>query len=110
MAVEMEKRIVFGPRDIIKIRLQCGHCEGEFSPPSNEALSVPRGKCPLCGEEWGRLPGEHQAPAGYAHEEMRLLNLLDSLQYFSARSNYGMRLADGKVPWRILLELPGDLD
>ena len=110
MAVEMEKRIVFEPRDILKVRIQCGLCGGEFSPPSNNALSIPTGKCPLCGEEWGNLPKEYHAADEYAAEQLRLLNLLDGLRHFSARSDYGRRRAEGKVPWRILLELPGDLD
>ena len=110
MAVVMEKRIVFEPRDILKVRIQCGLCGGEFSPPSNNALSIPTGKCPLCGAEWGQLPKEYHAANGYVEEQRRLINLLGELNGFSTRSDYGRRRAEGKVPWKILLELPGDPD
>lgn len=107
MAVVMEKRIVFEPRDILKVRLVCGICGGEFSPPTLRALTD---SCPLCGKSWERdLSTSHQARDGYDKEVLRLLHLIDNLNSFSA-GDYGNRRAEGKVPWKILLDLPGDLD
>ena len=108
MAVVMEKRIVFEPRDIIKIRLQCGLCRGEFSPPT---LKAPADDCPLCGKSWkSDLPASHQHRDGYNEEVRRLLNLIGEINYFSGEGDYGKRRVEDKVPWKILLELPGDAD
>ena len=66
--------------------------------------------CPLCGKSWkADLGSDYQAPDGYDKEVLRLLHLLDNIQAFS-RGNYALRRAEGKVPWKILLELPGDPD
>ena len=108
MPVIMEKRIVFEPRDVVKIRIQCGLCGGEFSPPTVRALAE---DCPLCGKSWKfDLPSHHQHRDGYDEELRRLVNLIGEINYFSGKGDYGKRRAEGKVPWRILLELPGDPD
>ena len=108
MAVEMEKRIVFEPRDILKIRLECGLCGCEFSPSMITDEKATR--CPACKKVW--TDKEHKLeiePKDYANEMMELEEFLKRLNYFS-EGNYPNRVKEERVPWRITLELPGDLD
>ena len=107
MPVVMEKRIVFELSDILKIRLECGLCGGEFSFPTNvRSLNV----CPICGKDFDRdTPADYKHPQGYSDERLALENFLGNLRYFSG-GNYQDRRSQDKVPWRILLELPGDPD
>ena len=106
MPVVMEKRIVFEPRDILKARLQCGICGGEFTFPSHVQSLV---TCPVCGKDFKDLPADHISRDGYRDETRRLEQLISLLDYFS-QGDYGRRRPDEKVPWKILLDLPGDLD
>ena len=108
MSVVMEKRIVFELRDILKVRLECGLCGGEFSPSMVVIEKATR--CPACKKVWTDKDHELEVtPKKYMEEMTELEEFLKRFYYF-AEGNYPDRVKERKVPWRIFLELPGDPD
>ena len=108
MPLVMEKRFVFEPRDILKVRLECGLCGAEFSP--SIVINEKATRCPACKKVWSERENELEiTPKDYADEMTELDEFLKRLEYF-AKGNYSGRVSRDKVPWRILLELPGDID
>ena len=81
MPVIMEKRIIFEPRDILKVRLQCGICGGEFTFPSHVQSLI---TCPVCGKDFKDLPADHMPERDrdkYGDERLKLENLLSLLSH-----------------------------
>ena len=108
MAVEMEKRIVITLQDIQGVAFQCQRCGaklyvGKDFDALKFSISEPKvQRCPACGESW--LESEKgQTPEQARQDRDHADKILDGLQHFRQRTSEN-------IPWRILLELPGDLD
>ena len=63
-----ETRIIFGIKDLVTVRFQCGKCKGEVAQKLNASESMPD-RCPLCGHSW-------QTSEGFKTTTHRLLELL----------------------------------
>jgi DNA-directed RNA polymerase subunit RPC12/RpoP len=51
MSMVKQTRIIFGPQDLVQIRIHCGSCSGELTFPIERLPKLPT-ECPHCG---GRL-------------------------------------------------------
>ena len=106
MPVIMEKRIVITLQDIQGLAFQCQKCKAKLQVLRNfEGLKFGIAqskvqKCPACGESWLESRDE-QSVANKDREQAD--KVLEAFDYFKRRDS-------DKVPWRILLDLPGDLD
>ena len=99
MSMVKQTRIIFGPQDLVQIRIHCGSCSGELTFPIERLPKLPT-ECPHCGERWwsGQYGNSSEA-AQYT------VSLAESLHYFLRPGN----AADiGTLKFGIQLEINGD--
>lgn len=94
MAVEMEKRIVFEPGDILHIGIVCGNpeCGEELFYPAHRSLPDIRG-CPYCRADW--------TLSDFEADKLRRDHFTAIIRELASRSD---------PPWRIKLTFSADAD
>ena len=107
MPIAMEKRITFTSTEIKGLAFQCRYCQAtlrvveKFSGLKFQISEAKTHTCPACRKSWIE---DRNTKKSLDQEFFDNANkLLEALDYFREK-------ADDSVPWRILLELPGDID